>query len=76
MAFDPNLDKQLFKAEKQFDATKIIVEIRSYNDGQPKAQISRNNYRDDRWVFSKLGRLTKDEAEALNDMLKEVIAHF
>ncbi len=75
MAFDPNLDKELFKTEKMFDATKLIVAIKSYNEGQAKIQISRNNLNEDRWVFSKLGRLTKEEAEAVRDMLDEALKH-
>lgn len=76
MAYDPNLDKQLFKVEKEFDTTKLIVSIMSYNDGQPKLQISRNNYNEDHWTFSKLGRLNKEEATALNEMIEKALQHF
>ncbi len=75
MAFDPKLDKELFKTEKNFETTKLIVSIRSYNEGLPKIQISRSNRTNDNWVFAKLGRLTKEEAEALSEMLKEAVSH-
>ena len=41
MAFDKNLDKELFSEEVSFEATRIKVGIYSYNDGEKKLQISR-----------------------------------
>lgn len=44
----------------------------SYNDGMPKVQISRQNQNEEgAWIFSKLGRLTKEEAVAISDMIRE-----
>ncbi len=73
MPFDPSLDKELEKREKDFESTKLIVSIKSYNDGQPKVQISRQNRNDDGWMFAKVGRLTKEEAEAVYQMLGEIL---
>jgi hypothetical protein len=73
MPFDPNLDKEVDKREKEFESTKLIVSIKSYNEGQPKVQISRQNRNDDGWIFSKVGRLTKEEAEAVHEMLGEIL---
>lgn len=73
MAFDPSLDKELNKKEKAFDDTKIIVSVMSYNGGKPKIQISRQNRNENGWIFSKLGRLTEEEAKALSQMLQEIL---
>ncbi|MDI3544097.1 MAG: hypothetical protein PWQ28_378 [Candidatus Woesearchaeota archaeon] len=73
MAFDPKLDKELERREKEFESTKIIVSVQSYNEGAPKVQISRQNRNDNGWIFSKLGRLSKEEAEAVYEMLGEIL---
>ncbi|MBI2548153.1 hypothetical protein HYW21_02275 [Candidatus Woesearchaeota archaeon] len=75
MAFDKSLDKQLFSETVAFETTRITVSVFSYNDGQPKLQISREN-RDQNtgdWVFSKLGRLFKDEAEAALPLMQKAL---
>lgn len=75
MAFDKSLDKQLFSETVSFETTRITVSVFSYNDGQPKLQISREN-RDQNtgdWVFSKLGRLFKDEAEAALPLMQKAL---
>jgi hypothetical protein len=65
MPFDKSLDKELFKEEFDFEMTKIAVSVFSYNDGTPKLQLGRQNRNPNSgdWMFSKLGRLTKEEAE-------------
>ena len=47
----------------------------SYNEGTPKIQISRQNLReeDGSWTFSKLGRMRKDEAEKVNELLQKAL---
>ncbi len=72
MAFDKNLDKELFSETKEFETTKIKVGVYSYNDGEKKMQISRETRNQDgEWKFSKLGRMFKDEVEAVIPMLKK-----
>ncbi len=73
MAFDPSLDKELFKTEKVFNGTKLVVSVMSYNEGRPKVQISRQNYdsESERWQFARTGRFTAEECDALIEMLKE-----
>ncbi|MBD3203379.1 hypothetical protein GF327_03735 [Candidatus Woesearchaeota archaeon] len=76
MAFDKSLDKELFSDEKEFADTKIIVSVFSYNEGTPKLQISRQNIvNEDEFRYAKLGRMTKEEAEAVIPFIKEAVEH-
>ena len=78
MAFDKNLDKELTSKLAEFETTKIKVSIFSYNDGTPKLQISRENLNPNsgQWSFSKLGRMTQEEAEAVLPLFDEVVKKF
>lgn len=73
--FDKNLDKELFSETIEFETSKITVGVFSYNDGEPKIQISRQNLdnRTAEWTYSKLGRLLKEEAEKLLPLLQKAI---
>lgn len=75
MAFDPNLDKKLWNESKEFEGTRITVSVMSYNDGQKKIQISRENFSQTKedYSFAKLGRMTKEEAEAVAPLLQEAL---
>ena len=74
MAFDKNLDKELFSEIKEFETSKIKVGVYSYNDGEKKMQISRENMNQDgEWNFAKLGRMFKDEVEAVIPMMKKAL---
>ena len=74
MAFDKNLDKELFSETASFETTKIKVGVYSYNEGEKKIQISRENMNQDgEWSFAKLGRIFKDEAEAVLPLLKKAL---
>jgi len=78
MAFDKNLDKELFSKEVTFDTTKIVVSVYSYNDGTPKLQLSRLNLDQESGNFdrfAKLGRLLKEEAEAIIPLMQEAMSH-
>ncbi len=76
MAFDKNLDKEIFSETITFETTKIKVGVYSYNDGDKKLQISRENMNQDgQWSFSKLGRMFKDEVEAVEPLLKKALEH-
>ena len=75
MAFDPNLDKKLFSESVEFETTRITVGVFSYNDGEAKIQISREN-RDQNsgdWKFSKLGRMLREEAEKVAPLLQKAL---
>jgi hypothetical protein len=73
--FDKSLDKELFGKEAEFETTKIRVSVMSYNEGRQKIQISRENLNpeDGEWRWSKLGRMTKEEAEKVVPLLQEAI---
>ena len=76
MAFDPNLDKQLFAEQAKFETTKITVSVQQYNEGEKKMQISRENMNQSmEWSFSKLGRMFKDEAEAVIPLMQKALEH-
>jgi len=73
--FDKSLDKELFKKEAKFETTKISVSVMSYNEGRSKVQLARENLNpeDGEWRWSKLGRMTKDEAQAVLPLIEEAI---
>jgi hypothetical protein len=76
MAFDKNLDKELFSKEAVFDTTKIVVSVYSYNEGTPKMQLSRLNLDQESGEFdrfAKLGRLLKEEAQAIMPLMQEAL---
>ena len=74
MPYDSSLDKQSFTKSWEGEGTKISVSVYSYNNGPKKIQISRENYTaDGEPRFAKLGRLTKDELEAILPNLQEAL---
>ena len=76
MAFDNSLNKELFSETAKFETTRIKVGIYSYNEGEKKLQISRENMNQDaEWSFSKLGRMFKDEVEAVLPLMKKALEH-
>lgn len=76
MAFDKNLDKELFSETAVFETSRIKVGVYSYNDGEKKMQISRENMSQDGvWSFAKLGRMFKDEAEAIVPLIQKALKH-
>jgi hypothetical protein len=77
MAFDKNLDKELFGETIEFEVTRLRVSVFAYNNGVPKLQISRENRNLDsaEWSFAKMGRLTKDEVEKILPLITKAMAH-
>lgn len=76
MPYDSSLDKQLFTKSWEGEDTKVSVNVYSYNNGPKKLQISRENMdAEGQPRFSKLGRLTKDELEAILPFLQEALNH-
>ena len=77
MPYDASLDKQVFSKSHEADGTKITVSIYSYNNGPKKLQLSRENQdAEGQWRFSKLGRMTKEEVQAILPFLQEASEHF
>ncbi len=74
MAFDPNLDTILFDEAKEFEKTRITVSVCQYNEGEKKLQLSRENKNaQGEWSFAKIGRLTKDEIEAILPFIEKAV---
>ena len=76
MAFDKSLDKVLFSEVVEFETSKITVGVYSYNDGEKKLQLSRETRNmDGEFTFAKLGRMFKDEVEAVIPLMKKALEH-
>ncbi len=72
MPYDVSLDEVLFSKVWEADSDRITVSVRSYNKGGKKLQITRENKnREGDFRFTKLGRMSKDEAEAILPFLQE-----
>ena len=66
MPYDKLLDTEVFKETKGFEDTRISVGVFSYNGGEKKLQLSRENLSPDGdWTFTKLGRINKEEAKEI-----------
>jgi len=74
MPYDPNMDESLFSKSQESEAGRLTVSVYSYNKGMKKLQISRET-RDAEggFRFAKLGRMTKEEAEAILPLIKEAL---
>jgi len=77
MAFDKSLDSELFGETAEFETTKVRVSVFSYNGGEKKLQLSRENLDNTsgEWRFSKLGRMFKDEAVAVAPLIQKALEH-
>ena len=75
MAFDKSLDKEVFGETAEFETTQIRVSVFSYNDGTPKLQLSRQNLNTESgdWIYSKLGRMTKEEVEKVYPLIVKAL---
>ena len=74
MPYDSSLDKQLFTKSWEGEGTKISVSVYSYNNGPKKLQISRETFgAEGEPRFAKLGRLTKEELQAILPLLQEAV---
>jgi hypothetical protein len=74
MPYDANLDKKMFYETKEFDGTRVTVGVFSYNNGEKKLQLSRENAsQEGEWRFAKLGRMTKGEIEAILPLVQSAL---
>lgn len=70
MPYDSSLDSASFKETVEFADSRITVGVFSYNGGEKKLQITRENRNQaDEWRFSKLGRMTKPEIEQITPII-------
>ncbi len=76
MPYDKELDECLFVKSWENDNEKLTASIYSYNKGIKKLQLTRENKNSRGELrFAKLGRLTKEEIEALLPLIKEACGH-
>lgn len=74
MPYDPSLDVAIFKETKDFGETRVTVGVFSYNEGEKKLQLSRENMNaSEEWRFAKLGRLTKNETQEVLPIMTKAI---
>jgi len=74
MPYDKTLDAETFKETKEFEDTRISVGVYSYNQGEKKIQLSRENLNaSEEWRFAKLGRLNKAEAQEIIPLMTKAI---
>lgn len=74
MPYDKSLDECVTSKTWESEAGRLVVSVFSYNQGQKKLQISRENLNaEGEYRFAKLGRMTKEEIEAILPLIQEVI---
>lgn len=75
MPFNPELDKTLWSDEVRVGKFVLEVKVMKYGEGQAKIQIGRiqKEVPEDEGRFMKLGRLTKEEAEAVLPLIQEAV---
>jgi hypothetical protein len=74
MPYDSSLDESLFSKSWETDSDRLTVSVRSYNKGPKKLQITRESRNAQGELrFAKLGRMTKEETEALLPMIQEAV---
>ena len=74
MHYDKSLDVEVFKEIKEFEGSRVTVGVFSYNGGEKKLQLGRENQdASGEWRFSKLGRMTKDEVKAIVPVMTKAV---
>ena len=74
MPYDQSLDVESFKETKEFEDTRLNVGVFSYNGGEKKIQLTRENRNQDgEWRFTKLGRMTKDEVQEIIPIMVKAV---
>lgn len=70
--FDKSLDKELFVESAELERGRINVSVMAYNEGVPKLQITRENKNaSGEYTFTKLGRLSKEELDAIMPLIEK-----
>ena len=74
MPYDTSLDESLFSKTWEGDSGRLTVSVYSYNKGAKKLQITRENrVGEGELRFAKLGRMTKEEVEAVLPLIGEAV---
>ena len=76
MPYDKELDDCVFAKSWENDDERLTASIHSYNKGIKKLQLTRENKNSQGgYRFAKLGRLAKEEIEALLPLIEEARGH-
>jgi hypothetical protein len=74
MPYNQQLDEKVFSKSWDGENERLTVSVFSYNKGQKKLQISREaKDANGEYRFGKLGRLRKDELEAILPLMQEAL---
>lgn len=74
MPYDKSLDAESFKEVKEFGETRVTVGVYSYNGGEKKLQVSRENMdQNGAWRFAKLGRMSVKEAKEVIPLMMKAV---
>lgn len=74
MPYEKSLDVETFKETKEFRDSRIHIGVYSYNGGEKKLQLTRENKNaNEEWQFVKLGRLSKQEAKEIIPVMMKAI---
>ena len=74
MPYDKSLDQEIFKEVKDFEGSRITIGVFSYNNGTKKLQLGRENQNAaGEWAFSKLCRMTKEEAQTVIPVMLKAV---
>ena len=74
MAYERDLDERLFSKSWENGPQRLTVSVYSYNKGVKKLQITRENKSPQGdFRFAKLGRMTKQETEAVLPLIQEAL---
>jgi len=74
MPYDSSLDERLFSKSWEIESERLTVSVYSYNKGPKKLQITRENKNNQgEFRFTKLGRLSKEEIEAILPLIQEAL---
>ena len=74
MPYNKDLDKEKYSKNMDFGDSKITVSVFSYNNAEAKLQVSRQIKRaSGDWIFAKLGRMSKDEVEAIIPLIQNAL---
>jgi len=76
MPYNADLDENIFAKSFETESGRLTVSVYCYNKGAKKLQVTREN-RDSEgeFRFTKLGRMTKQEVEALIPLFQEALKH-
>ena len=75
MPYNQQLDECLFTKSWDGESTRLTVSVYSYNKGAKKLQIVRENKdTEGNFRFTKLGRLAKEELDAVLPLIQEALS--